>query len=308
MLTRTGTVVRKNRRRSSGRGSCRRGSAPTVLQAGWAPPSSPRRTFSNTRTYLTPQPSPSKSVTFSFESERRSCYSPDVLSMRRPSSVVHSPSEKPQYYGSFVLWTDPTEVDNAVSVYVGLVEASDEAGSPCDFVHRAFIIFGRTLPATIFLGLLLALPVTMIIIGVKYLEECPREPKLPIYLLVGGCFGGLKLLLLLCEQARKLRDDDDETIHDDSELLTMTKVAHVCLSLFLCVWFGFGNFWLFGVGIPKFKAPLHEPRNWCDRVVFTFTFWQIVICYILLSIVFVFGTSFCICFTVVRCKKDVEKG
>ena len=145
-------------------------------------------------------------------------------------------------------------------------------------------------------------------LGVKYLEECPREPKLPIYLLVGGCFGGLKLLLLLCEQARKLRDDDDETIHDDSELLTMTKVAHVCLSLFLCVWFGFGNFWLFGVGIPKFKAPLHEPRNWCDRVVFTFTFWQIVICYILLAIVFVFGTSFCICFTVVRCKKDVEKG
>lgn len=90
MLTRTGTVVRKNRRRSSGRGSCRRGSAPTVLQAGWAPPSSPRRTFSNTRTYLTPQPSPSKSVTFSFESERRSCYSPDVLSMRRPVSLRYS--------------------------------------------------------------------------------------------------------------------------------------------------------------------------------------------------------------------------
>lgn len=90
MLTRTGTVVRKNRRRSSGRGSCRRGSAPTVLQAGWAPPSSPRRTFSNTRTYLTPQPSPSKSVTFSFESERRSCYSPDVLSMRRPVSPRYS--------------------------------------------------------------------------------------------------------------------------------------------------------------------------------------------------------------------------
>lgn len=83
MLTRTGTVVRKNRRRSSGRGSCRRGSAPTVLQAGCVPPSSPRRNLSNTRTYLTPQPSPSKSVMFSFESERKSCYSPDLVSIRR---------------------------------------------------------------------------------------------------------------------------------------------------------------------------------------------------------------------------------
>lgn len=90
MLTRTGTVVRKNRRRSSGRGSCRRGSAPTVLQAGCVPPSSPRRTLSTTRTYLTPQPSPSKSVTFSFEGERKSCYSPDVLSMRRPVSYYFS--------------------------------------------------------------------------------------------------------------------------------------------------------------------------------------------------------------------------
>lgn len=144
-------------------------------------------------------------------------------------------------------------------------------------------------------------------LGVKYLEECPREPKLPIYLLVGGCFGGLKLLMLMCEQARKLRDDDDETIHNDSELLTMTKVAHVFLTLFLCVWFGFGNFWLFGVGIPKFKAPLHEPKNWCDSVVFNFTFWQIVICYVLIAFVLVFGTSFCACFTFVRCKKDIEK-
>ncbi|XP_062571713.1 uncharacterized protein LOC134233733 [Saccostrea cucullata] len=307
MLTRTGTVIRKNRRRSSGRGTCRRGSAPTVLQAGCVPPSSPRRHLSNTRTYLTPQPSPSKSVAFSFESERKLCYSPDILSSRRQSSNINSPCDKPQYYGSFVLWTDPAE-GNSLSVYVGLVEACDEAGSPCDFVHRAFIIFGRTVPATVFLGLLLALPVTMIIIGVKYLEECPREPKIPIYLLVGGCFGGLKLLMLLCKQARKLRDDDDDTIRDDSELMTLTKVTHACLTLFLCIWFVFGNFWLFRLGIPKFTAPLHEPKNWCDRMVFNFTLWQIVICHILLGVMFIFCVTFCLCFTFVRYKKDIEKG
>jgi len=37
-------------------------------------------------------------------------------------------------------------------------------------------------------------------IGLKYLEDCPIQPKIPIYLLVGGCFGLLKLLSLLLNQ------------------------------------------------------------------------------------------------------------
>jgi len=36
--------------------------------------------------------------------------------------------------------------------------------------------------------------------GLKHLDDCPIEPKIPIYLLVGGCFGLLKLLSLLLNQ------------------------------------------------------------------------------------------------------------
>ena len=59
-------------------------------------------------------------------------------------------------------------------------------------------------------------------IGVKHLEDCPVEPYIPIYLLVGGCFGLLKVLSMLWMQVRYRRyrtvddsvDDDDD---DDAE-------------------------------------------------------------------------------------------
>ncbi|KAK3099612.1 hypothetical protein FSP39_007041 [Pinctada imbricata] len=81
MLTRTATVIRKNRRRSSTRSS-RRGSAPTVLQPANPSPIH-KRYNSTTRTYLTPQPSPSKSVTFSFDSEGKISPSGELISTRQ---------------------------------------------------------------------------------------------------------------------------------------------------------------------------------------------------------------------------------
>jgi len=60
-------------------------------------------------------------------------------------------------------------------------------------------------------------------VGVKHLENCPVEPYIPIYLLVGGCFGLLKVLSMLWMQVRYRRyrtvddsvDDDDDD--DDAE-------------------------------------------------------------------------------------------
>jgi len=41
---------------------------------------------------------------------------------------------------------------------------------------------------------------TICTVGLKHLDDCPIQPKIPIYLLVGGCFGLLKLLSLLLNQ------------------------------------------------------------------------------------------------------------
>ena len=58
----------------------------------------------------------------------------------------------------------------------------------------------------------------------KHLEDCPVEPYIPIYLLVGGCFGLLKVLSMLWMQVRYRRFrtvddsvDDDDDDDDDAE-------------------------------------------------------------------------------------------
>jgi len=45
-------------------------------------------------------------------------------------------------------------------------------------------------------------------VGVKYLHECPKEPYLPIYLLVGGCFWLLKMFTVLWRQMRERKSSD----------------------------------------------------------------------------------------------------
>lgn len=144
--------------------------------------------------------------------------------------------------------------------------------------------------------------------GVKYLDECPKQPNIPIYLLVGGCFGSIKVMLVLCQQVRNLRDDDDEELSDEDELLTITKMANIGLNIFLCIWFIFGNYWLFGIWLPYFRPPLLEPKNWCDKSVFTFTFWHLIVCHILIGLSFTVVCSFCCCFTCIKYIKDPEKG
>ncbi|XP_074243759.1 transmembrane protein 272 isoform X1 [Saimiri boliviensis] len=43
----------------------------------------------------------------------------------------------------------------------------------------------------------LALPLSMAFIGMKFLEDCPIQPLIPLYLLVGGIVGTLKVKYLL---------------------------------------------------------------------------------------------------------------
>lgn len=58
----------------------------------------------------------------------------------------------------------------------------------------------------------------------KHLENCPIQPKIPIYMLVGGCFGLLKVLSLLWRQVRLRRyrdtgdvDADVDAVYNDDD-------------------------------------------------------------------------------------------
>lgn len=138
-----------------------------------------------------------------------------------------------------------------------------------------------------------------VLTGVKHLEDCPVQPNIPVYLLVGGCFGLLKVLSLLWRQvrSRRYRTMDDVIDDDDGRMQTGSSVSggvggggflvsrssrfsEFVLSVFLLIWFVCGNCWVFGVRRPiHFKQQLLSPNNWCDRTVYMFAFVQIIASY-----------------------------
>lgn len=123
----------------------------------------------------------------------------------------------------------------------------------------------------------------------KHLDDCPVQPKIPVYLLVGGCFGLLKLLSVLWQQVKfrryKTIDERDYDSEDATEGVIVSKssqFSEMLLCLFLFVWFLCGNFWVLGVWRPNFDQVLTDPNNWCDKTVYLFAFIQIVVTYVLL--------------------------
>lgn len=117
-----------------------------------------------------------------------------------------------------------------------------------------------------------------LVLGVKYINDCPIKRSIPIYLLVGGCSGVLRILATMWRNIRYRRQLDsynDSYIHEDLYVSQTYRLMDVTLSLFLIGWLIAGSHWVFSVWEPPFSQPLHEPSNWCDRTVYNFAVYQI---------------------------------
>lgn len=86
---------------------------------------------------------------------------------------------------------------------------------------------------TIILGVTIAIPICMIVMGSIYLHECPQGEYIPVYLLVGGIFGILKQLLHLSARVRERQEDRD------AEHLRQSP-TQALLNCFMLGWFIIG--------------------------------------------------------------------
>ena len=123
-------------------------------------------------------------------------------------------------------------------------------------------------------------------IGAKYKDDCPVEPFIPIYLIVGGSFGMLKTIIVLCQRARTHEDDLDM----DEDQSMSTKFIDGVLNLFLFTWFIAGNIWVYSKYRPNPSPPPSDPLNYCNPTLYLFAFWVITASYILMG-----SICFCIC-------------
>ena len=125
------------------------------------------------------------------------------------------------------------------------------------------------------------------LLGAKYRQDCPVEPFIPIYLIVGGSFSMLKTVAVLCQRAAREESIDGET---EDEQSMFAKFFDGVLNLFLFIWFIAGNFWVYSKYKPNFVPPKHQPLNYCNPTLYLFTFWIITASYIIMGIIL-----FCIC-------------
>ena len=112
----------------------------------------------------------------------------------------------------------------------------------------------------IFFGVLaFAQAIAEIVVGAVYLHDCPVQPLIPVYLVVVGVL----YLLQPC-------------------LFTTGS---------LCVWFLFGNVWVYSIYEPNYDKTLDQ---YCDKTVYLFAFCTTTLNYILLALAF-----FCVCIHII---------
>ncbi|XP_074041149.1 uncharacterized protein [Leptinotarsa decemlineata] len=167
------------------------------------------------------------------------------------------------------------------SVAYQLKDANLEATGTCDFVCRALSIVNKTVIVTIVLVCLSILPIIMLIMGIQFLRDCPKEPNIPVYMVVGGSVGCIKMGLTLWSQLHTRRTDPAAT----NATSIGSKVASIALTILLITWFSLGNYWILRIKWPDYAPTLFEPNKWCHKTLYVFSLVHLCIIYSLLGIV-----------------------
>ncbi|KAL1274420.1 hypothetical protein QQF64_027234 [Cirrhinus molitorella] len=131
-----------------------------------------------------------------------------------------------------------------------------------------------------------ALPIAQVSIGAIYLHDCPKQPYIPIYLLVSGVFA-LVLGLLSCLPCTQEPEDGTQ-----SPLSSLCTAWNSLVSLFLFCWFIAGNVWIYSIYQPNYY---NIGPDYCNKILYLFAFWTTTLVYILLGITFLGGCCMLIC-------------
>ncbi|XP_077984538.1 uncharacterized protein LOC144439143 [Glandiceps talaboti] len=152
-------------------------------------------------------------------------------------------------------------------------------------VHR--LIAGRVVDPTavllggiIIMGIMTAIPITMIVMGALYMDDCPAEKYIPTYLIVGGVFQFVALILSMWSSQKKRSGNDDDD-GSTGMLGKCVRVVSALIYLFNFAWFIAGNVWIYRTE-PDYDDS--TGGNYCDQTLYLFSFWLITTSYILIGL------------------------
>ncbi|XP_015123736.1 uncharacterized protein LOC107045850 [Diachasma alloeum] len=180
------------------------------------------------------------------------------------------------------------------SLVFQLKESHREANGTCDFVLKAMRVVSKTMVVTICLVCLSTVPLLMLIMGLQYIKDCPKEPHIPVYMIVGGTLGSVRMFWALYSQIRSRRLENTITPHENSNISPMQLVS-ITLTVFLSGWFALGNYWILRIKWPEYTSTMFEPDRWCHKTLYVFAIVHLGIVYaaIGMSIVTAIGLAIC---------------
>ncbi|XP_066591305.1 transmembrane protein 272-like [Prorops nasuta] len=159
------------------------------------------------------------------------------------------------------------------SLFGRMREARKRSKGVFEFLKNIIMLLLGTIGFTIVLGLFAIIPISMIIIGGLYINDCPLGSNIPIYLIVGGGFAIFKHLLDCCT-AMKLR-----LLERDTERTKKSRTQKLVECLMI-MWFILGSMWVYREYEPNYNPALGK---YCNKTLYLFAFWLITFTYICLG-------------------------
>ncbi|GAA6216340.1 transmembrane protein 272-like [Lates japonicus] len=111
--------------------------------------------------------------------------------------------------------------------------------------------------------------IAQVVVGAVYSSDCPRQPLIPVYLIVMG--GGI-LLFWCCGKCN--------------------MIFCYVISLFYFCWFIAGNVWIYSIYEPNYNKSSTQVSPYCNKTLYLFAFWTTNLTYILLGVILF---SWCLC-------------
>ena len=163
------------------------------------------------------------------------------------------------------------------SLYGQLKEAKSSSDGNVSFARKAFTIIFGSLACTLLLGFFLAIPVTCIVIGAIYVDDCPAERYIPIYLIVAGCFSIVKDLSSLIQKCLNRNEEEEQEVGSNP-----TNVFDGLIGCFLFAWFICGNVWIYKTYGHFSTDP--TKGDYCHPTLYYFAFWLLNATYIIIGL------------------------
>ncbi|KAB5579317.1 hypothetical protein PHYPO_G00193690 [Pangasianodon hypophthalmus] len=127
------------------------------------------------------------------------------------------------------------------------------------FVSDIIFVFSSIFTGRIRI-LLSLLPIVIIGLGAKHIYDCPKQPMVPVYLLVGGsvCLMIQILPFLYCSQS-------------NGQPFLLCQILKMLLLIFCPIWLLTGSIFVYMAYEPNYDFRLSA--DYCERTVYKFAFW-----------------------------------